>query len=325
METMTSYSFIIPVKPGGTITALSSLQDIPSTIRHEILVAEGTNPSRQRNLAAEQAQGDILYFMDDDSQLAINALEQCTHYFENKEIAVIGGPSLTPATDTFLQRLFGLLLSSLFGAGAMRNRYRSVGAPRRSSEKELILCNMAIRRDIFLELGGFDQRLYPNEENELLDRIQSKGLQLLHVPQLTVQRSQRPTLLKFIQQMYSYGRGRGQQSHISGKISLISLAPLLFILYLITAPMLIQINMVALLPLCCYGLFTLIFACEAGVRARSWNMILPLIPLFPIMHIANGCGLLAGLIRGKSGRSASQPNTKFNVRIITPLTSIHQE
>jgi hypothetical protein len=35
--------------------------------------------------------------------------------------------------------------------------------------------------------------------------------------------------------------------------------------------------------------------------------------LFPLMHISNGCGLLFGLIRGKSGPSS--PNVKQAISI----------
>ena len=60
---VTSFSIIIPVKPGGYVAAYDHLKTImPDDIRYEILLAEGSAPSRQRNLAAREAAGDILYF-----------------------------------------------------------------------------------------------------------------------------------------------------------------------------------------------------------------------------------------------------------------------
>ena len=108
-----------------------------------------------------------------------------------------------------MQHSIAMAFASLFGGGGMRNRYRQTGGVRRTSDRELILCNLSFRRARFLALGGFDERLYPNEENELLERISRDGGRLIHDPELAVFRSQRPTFRAFCRQLYGYGRGRG--------------------------------------------------------------------------------------------------------------------
>src|SRR6185369_501203 len=101
---MTTFSFIIPVKPNGTVKALDVLSQLKEQLySYEIIVAEGTRPSRQRNLAAEQSKGDILYFLDDDSCVKTDCLTQCAQAFEDLTVAVAGGPSLTPDSDSRLQ------------------------------------------------------------------------------------------------------------------------------------------------------------------------------------------------------------------------------
>ncbi|HQB38049.1 MAG TPA: glycosyltransferase family 2 protein [Deltaproteobacteria bacterium] len=293
-----SFSFIIPVKPGGHVSALEALRRIDaSAFRFEVLVAEGKTPSQQRNQAAYQSQGDILYFLDDDSQLPQEALEWCLAAFEEHVVAVVGGPSLTPGDDAPLQQLFGLSLSSPFGAGGVRNRYRAVGLPRETSEKELILCNMAFRREDFVSFGGFDERLYPNEENELMDRIHAAGHKLVHVPEMAVYRSQRPTLKAFARQMFAYGRGRAQQTLIAGMGTLLGFAPLLFAVYLISLP-------IALiwpywgLPLLAYLLLAAFFSLLA-VAASGHIYSAALLLIYPLMHISNGIGLISGFIGGR--------------------------
>jgi len=37
----------------------------------------------------------------------------------------------------------------------------------------LILCNLLARKDAMIELGGFNEALYPNEENALMDELQN--------------------------------------------------------------------------------------------------------------------------------------------------------
>lgn len=295
---MQTFSIIIPVKPGGKVAALEALRGVeyPSRLL-EILVAEGTCPSRQRNLAAREARGELLYFLDDDSRPVPDLLKRCAAAFGDSGVAVVGGPSLTPASDTRLQRLFGAALSSLFGAGAVRNRYRATGALRRTTEKELILCNLAFRRDLFLRLDGFDERLYPNEENELLDRIAACGHTLLHEPAMAVERSQRPTLKAFMRQMFGYGRGRAQQTLLAGPGSLVSFAPLLFVCYLLLLPFLPAAPL-WWLPLLAYAILVVCFSALAAMAtARAENLLLLL--LFPLMHCCNGAGLLWGFAGGR--------------------------
>jgi hypothetical protein len=315
LEHLPTFSFIIPVKPGGTVKALEALHSLESDPTHfEILIAEGCKPSLQRNRAAQEARGEILYFLDDDSRIPPNALGECAPLFDDENVAALGGPSLTPADDTPLQKLFGLALSSLFGAGGMRNRYRMHGTVRTTSDKELIMCNLAMRRDIFLDAGGLDERLYPNEENELLDRILASGKSLLHVPHLAIRRSQRSTLQQFARQMFSYGRGRAQQTLIAGGGSPIGFIPLFFLIYLFLMPVAAVVPQYAI-PLYCYIFLDIIAAAIAMVSSGSVRAIL-LIALFPLMHISNGLGLLCGLIGGKDGLPPPSGNPYITIRRI---------
>ena len=247
-------------------------------------------------MAARQAAGEILYFLDDDSLVLPDNLTKCAEAFEDRQVAVVGGPSLTPLSDSLLQRLFGLALTSLFGAGGMRNRYRAYGNRRETSEKELILCNLAFRRDIFLASGGFDERLYPNEENELLDRI-SVSNKLVHDPKMAVSRSQRPSLAAFMRQMFSYGRGRGQQTLLAGPRSAMSFVPLIFVVYLVLVPFL-PASWLWRFPLVLYGLGSFASALSTAISSGT-SAALNLLLIFPIMHICNGLGLLRGLVGGK--------------------------
>jgi len=312
---MATFTFIIPVKPGGFIAALSSLRQLQEAPHpFAILVAEGCSPSRQRNAAAHEARGEIIYFLDDDSLVSADCLILCAQLMEDAGVAVAGGPSLTPANDSLLQQLIGCALSSLLGAGAVRNRYRASGVTRNTTDKELILCNLAMRRNVFLDSGGFDERLYPNEENELLDRITARGMKLIHAPEMAVQRSQRRTLRLFVRQMFAYGRGRAQQTLIAGPGTIIGFAPLLFLLYLVLLP-LMPITQLTLAPLFTYLALVLGFSAAAVVRTGSPSRLL-LIPLYPLMHISNGWGLLCGLLGGKHGRSQACNAAEITVRRI---------
>lgn len=260
----------------------------------ELLVAEGENPSRQRNHAANMATGDILYFLDDDSVVIPSAFEILSNDFADDRWAAVGGPSLTPSSDSILQRSIGAALASVFGSGAVRNRYRAYGAVRESGERELILCNLAVRRDRFLACGGFDERLYPNEENEFLDRLSANGGKIMHDPRLFVERSQRKTLFEFIRQMFRYGRGRSRQSRIAGFSGIMPFIPLFFVIYLLSVPFVLAPFWK--LPLFAYSVLSLVSGTAAALPYRSMIIAMILPSIFLLMHIANGVGLLTGFI-----------------------------
>ena len=289
------FSVIIPVKPGGYVRALERLHHVgyPSD-GLEVLVAEGRNPSRQRNQAAAAASGDILYFLDDDSLTAPGFLERAADHYADPRVAVAGGPSLTPDSDTVLQHAFGMVFISRFGGGGVRNRYRWYGGVRATGEHELILCNLSFRRDIFLEYGGFDERLYPNEENELMDRIAAAGRLLIHDPVLAVERSQRRTVKAFAHQLFGYGRGRAEQTIISGSIKPIAFVPSLFVLYLVGLPVVADVRY--LLPLALYGLLAVVFAIREGLRRRLPLPALFVPGLFLLFHCAYGIGMIRGFL-----------------------------
>lgn len=288
-------SIIIPVRPGLIPQAAERISRLNwPTGQYELLVAEGTNPSRQRNQAVRQACGDLIYFLDDDSLVTPDCLQRIVHHFADPTVCAVGGPSLTPRSDSVLQRAIGAVLASALGAGGARNRYRVVGTVRDTTERELILCNLAVRREAFLACGGFDERLYPNEENEFLDRLATQGGRLLHDPQLAVMRSQRSTLTAFVRQMFRYGQGRARQTRLAGFSGMMPFAPLAFLLYLVTLP-LIKFAWWRL-PLWVYGAACLVCGTWIAWRERSLVFSLLVPPLFPVLHIANGAGLASGFL-----------------------------
>lgn len=292
---MFSVSIIIPVSPGLAPKAVDNLARLDrSACRFEILVAEGTNPSRQRNEAVRQAQGEIIYFLDDDAMVRPDCLQRLASHFADPAVTAVGGPSLTPATDSLLQQAIGTVLASLPGAGGVRNRYRSFGTIRQTTERELILCNLAVRREAFLACNGFDERLYPNEENEFLDRLTAAGGRLMHDPFLPVERSQRPTLAAFSRQMFRYGQGRARQTRLAGFTGIVPFAPLILLGYLLSLPLVAA-------PFWQTPALAYLSVIAASSLYYAWQARRPLLTpfllvLFPLLHLSNGAGLLAGFL-----------------------------
>src|SRR5439155_18075207 len=190
--------------------AASRALDYPAE-RLEIIVARGKQPSVQRNAAMRAARGELIYCLDDDSTPQPGSLRLAAAHFRDPTVKMVGGPNVCPAEAPPLERVFALVLGSWLAFGPSRARYAPVGAVRATSEKELILCNLVARREAMLELGGFNEALYPNEENALMDELQKRRGKLIYDPQFIVQRRPRPTLKAFAKMLLTYGRGRTEQ------------------------------------------------------------------------------------------------------------------
>ena len=233
-------SIIVPTKPGqAEIQSVNAARrlDYPKD-KIEILVARGRQPAVQRNHALRVADGDLIYFLDDDSQPAPDVLRRAVAHFGEPAVQMVGGPNLCPPEAPFLEQVFAVVLASWIAFGPSRARYDRVGRVRASGEKELILCNLLARRTVLLEAGGFDESLYPNEENALMDELQKRGGRLIYDPAVSVQRRPRPTLFAFGRMLLNYGRGRAEQFRLHPTPgSAMNFVPPLFVLFLLLIPL----------------------------------------------------------------------------------------
>lgn len=288
-------SVIIPTRPGAPARALEALRTATyPRDRLEILVVEGECPSRQRNEAARRATGDVLYFLDDDSLVAPDTLQRLAAHYRSPNAHAVGGPALTPHSDPLLSRCIGYALGTRLGAWTMRARYAPTGRCRPATEKELIGCNLSVRREVFGAAGGFREDMFPNEETELISRLHRGGYVVIYDPELTVWRGQRTSLAGLARQFFTYGQGRMRQivrTFPSG--NLVFLAPALGLVYITLLPVLWwKFGAWVALPAVMYLTLTLAIGVSIGLKYRTvaGSAVLPI--LFGLIHMCYGCGLI---------------------------------
>jgi succinoglycan biosynthesis protein ExoA len=257
----------------------------------EIILARGKQPSVQRNAAIRAATGEIIYFLDDDSTPLPGNIRQTIEQFSAADVKMVGGPSLCPPDAPDIEQAFALTMGAWLAFASSSVRYRSVGPRRATSEKELILCNLLARRDAIMELGGFNEALYPNEENALMDELQKRGGKLLYDPELIVFRRPRATYRAFCRMLWNYGRGRAEQFRLHPTPgSAANFVPPLFCLFLAALPFLPPVFQ---LILALYGLAALIQAL-AVLPLRKLHWLPAIIALIFTSHVAYGLGFWRG-------------------------------
>ena len=203
---------------------------------------------------------------------------------------------MCPPDAPELEQVFALVLQSWLAFGPSRARYAPVGVVRATGEKELILCNLVARRYALLELGGFNEALYPNEENALMDELQKRGGKLLYDPELSVQRRPRRTLKTFAKMLMTYGRGRAEQFRETPTLgSALNFVPPGFLVYVVTLPFLsFLLGKIVLIPLALYSLAVLgqaLALLPRGGLVRSLGAL----PLIVLTHQLYGFGFWRGL------------------------------
>lgn len=287
---------IIPVKPGLQPLALEAVKRLnyPKELL-EVFVVYGKNPSMQRNRAVKIASGEIIYFLDNDSLPEPDTLNRLIkHLSDDKDVTIAGGPSLKPEKLSLLPYIFGKTFESVFCTGSSRSRYLRIGSVRETTEKEIILCNMVMRKKDFLELGGLNERLYPNEENELMEKVRFSGKKIIYDPQAAIIRMPRQTVKAFIKQIFNYGRGRGEQTiYYPKSFNLFNFIPLLFVIYLVIT---ITNGGKFFYPLYLYFLILILDSIIKAVRDKDARVLFLPITSF-LLHVIYGIGTLYGLLR----------------------------
>ncbi len=313
-------TIIIPVREGEdyneTLTAVrASKYDLRKV---ELFLVFGNNPSEQRNIAAEKASGDILYFLDNDSKIGKNNLKIIDDFFKQyKDAGGIGGPSLTPDSDTLFQKSIGIVFGSFIGSSFSYSRYSKTGRFRESDEKELILCNLAFNRDIFMAAGMFNKNLYPNEENELLNKLKAKGIKVFYNPDLFVFRSQRDNWKSFIKQVFTYGRGRAEQVLVNIRnMTLFPVVSLFFDIYLITFLIFFHNYKITVIPFLFY-IFIIFWASLYYSVKKHKVSFLKFVPVqFFLVHTVYGIGFIWGLVKSLFGKKREQA-FKYKIKKIS--------
>ena len=160
-----TFSIIIPVwpedkRPFGLdyIDMLEFPKD-----RYEVICARGFSPCKQRNEASKIAKGDVLIFFDDDSCPEPDYLTRLEELYKDKQIQGVGGPNPGLKTDEYIPNLVEAVFHSPIAVLSKTRRYKPTGKLRQAGDSDLIFCNFSIRRELYLELNGLDERLCPNE------------------------------------------------------------------------------------------------------------------------------------------------------------------
>lgn len=175
----------------------------------EIIVTDEPSKVFSRNHAAEKAKGKILLFIDDDAIATDSWIHEILKPFERREVAVVGGPTVLMPGSDLREDIANRILGAGIATWRSSARHYPKGQVRQSDESEITSCNMAVRKSVFVEVGGFPD-IVPCEENALINNIQTKGYKIVYTPLAIVHHNRAPLFLPYAKKLFYYGKGRGR-------------------------------------------------------------------------------------------------------------------
>jgi len=152
--------------------------------------------SAARNIGATAAGGEIFVFTDDDCEPDAEWLVRLDRAFHSPEIAAAGGPNLPPPARTTEEAVIRA----------------APGAPSHvllddTRAEHLPGCNIAVRREAFHAIGGFDPLFRTaGDDVDFCWRLSDAGYRLGFVPGAFVWHWRRPSIRAFLRQQMGYGR-----------------------------------------------------------------------------------------------------------------------
>jgi GT2 family glycosyltransferase len=170
-------SIIIP-----TLNRSDLLENCTACLSTEyVIVNEGLPFAEHCNIGAEYVHGDILLFLNDDTEPAEGWLEPIIEAFDDPSVGIVGSRLIYP--DGRVQHA-GVFLAEPNGILTAYNVLEDL--PSRNVEAVTGAC-LAIRRDLFAELGGFDEGFVNGYEDvDLCLRVRRDGWQVRYVAESTV-------------------------------------------------------------------------------------------------------------------------------------------
>ena len=185
------------VDDGSTDNTVSIIEEFACKSKNIKLVKQKhKGPASARNLGVKMSNGKIIFFTDSDCIVPKNWIREFLKYFFSDEnIGAVGG-SLKPASTSTIYEIFD-----------QKRREILYGAEKKFVNA-LPTCNLAVRRDVFNRIGGFDESFKhaSAEDYDLCIRIRMLGYRILYDPNVFVLHYHSQNLRSLLRKAFIHGK-----------------------------------------------------------------------------------------------------------------------
>ncbi len=240
--------------------------------------------------------GEYLAFIDNDAYPRKDWLKNAIRYFNDPDIAAVGGPGVTPDEDDLLQKAGGYVLSS-FMMGGLSNRFRS---GRSVDSDDIHSCNFIAQRSILEKTGGWNEKYWPGEDTLMCLSIKKLGKKMIEAPDVLVYHHRRPLFTQHLKQVSRFGQHRGffAKKYPETSLRLNYFIPSFLVLFIITGPVISLIEksffIIYVYVVGIYLIAALLVSLLAAVNGKD-ALLMPLVFTGTIItHISYGINFIIG-------------------------------
>ena len=244
------------------------------------------------NRALSIAKGDLIIRLDGHSFIDPDFIGNCLSVQEHSGADCVGGPT-SHISDSTIGHHISIAQSSKFGAG---------GASFRTGiEKGKYVNTLAFgayKRSVFFDIGGYDEELIRNQDEEFNFRLIQNGKKIWIDPTIKSTYFVRDSLVKLFKQYYQYGFFKVRViQKVKALISWRHLVPACFV-FMIFSSILSSIILNDVLPIkLFFGIYfipNLAYSFYESLKRQSGLLIYLPFAYF-IMHLSYGIGFIIGL------------------------------
>jgi len=300
---------VIVVEGYGNDNTYALLQQLKKQYNFELYRNKTKNAAAGRNTGIHHAKGEKLAFIDGDAAAAHNWLEQINNIFDQYPKAIgVGGPDHLPKNSGLKSTMIGLFMTSPLARGGKFNPSTQHSYMKEERYVDHIpTCNLCLKREVFDQVGLFDESFVKGQDLELNYRIRKQGFKLLYSPTIKVIHYRKEHISTFSRQIYKWAKAKVaiiKKHGIDGITSHIYLWPvyaLLIALVLITILSLLNalhiFFLILLSSLILYIIFVLNEAVNLMNKYQTKILFFYALLLFPIVHGAYAYGILVALVK----------------------------
>lgn len=312
--------------------ATIATQNLPSDVRLDVVVALGeesarpieidgldvrvvANPTKSipagLNKAIAASAGEFVVRVDARCDLPVDYVATVLEWLAQDDVGCVGGAQLVTDPGLAGETYAVAFNSPLLGPSAYR--YSRTTGPTESPYLG------AWRRDVLEELGGFDERLLRNQDNELASRVRASGRGAIFDASLVVGYRADRTWRGLARHHQEFGRWRARQSRagqqgVSARqlaaLAVVSIAAIVFAALLVLPVTRIPALLLALagyLALSWFGWF-----CASRLRRERPDLRLGRLPILaalaaPLLAIRLNLAWLTGYLRGRQDNLLAAP------------------
>ena len=252
------------------------------------------------NIGLQHAHGEIIVRVDGHCEIAPDYVRRCVELLEETGADNVGGLQRA-ASDGVVGRAIALATSSPFGVGNAIFHY----AEKPGWVDHLFLG--AYRRQVFERIGGFDEELVRNQDDEFDFRLVQAGGKIWLDPSIRVVYYNRPSLRKLWRQYFQYGFYKVRVIQKRRAVpSWRHLVPGTFAASLPASLLLTLLTRRPFWALSIAGPYLVVNGLASLWVARKDWPTLPLLPAaYLVLHLSYGIGFLQGLWHWR--RKPTQP------------------